>query len=157
MPAYPWENEPDAVDFVLHGLPCAIRRGPGGHLCGYVGVPKGHALHGVQYDEELPNGTSLMLLVRVHGGLTYSAATVPLESKDGHWWFGFDCAHLGDKVPHFGDTRGGTYRTVQYVAQECDKLASQLAAMGKRTIMSRLKSAFRLRRNESTSRARRRH
>lgn len=50
------------------------------------------------------------------------------------WWFGFDCAHLGDLAPTilqyrrealriFGDD---VYRNVAYVAQECQHLAQQL-------------------------------
>lgn len=34
--------------------------------------------------------------VDVHGGLTFSKLE-PCEHSDGvGWWFGFDCAHLGD-------------------------------------------------------------
>lgn len=48
-----WNFEPDELDFAdeATGLTCAMRRGPGGHWCGYVAVPTGHPLHGVGYGE----------------------------------------------------------------------------------------------------------
>lgn len=47
----PWENEPDKLDFEASGLTCALRRGPGGHWCGYVAIPEGHPWHGKGYDD----------------------------------------------------------------------------------------------------------
>lgn len=37
----PWQDEPDKKQWrdPETGLPCLIVRGPGGALCGYVGVP----------------------------------------------------------------------------------------------------------------------
>lgn len=95
-----------------------------GHRCGYVGVPKGHPLHGVAYNESTPHlgklpddekvghrGIITLLLLSVdgeqnrpdvifdvHGSLTYSDhnATYPVINTEGTWWFGFDCAHAGD-------------------------------------------------------------
>jgi hypothetical protein len=82
--------------------------------------------------------------IDVHGGLTYA------DEKDGDWFFGFDCAHLGDLCPQMnallhrihidqGDTRGwdehkalfknNVYRTVDYVRDECADLAQQLKAL----------------------------
>ena len=88
-----------------------------GHRCGYVGVPEGHPLHGVSYNEHTPNvrpvGAAepfgkrgilslltadmehqrLDIIFDVHGSLTFSNTR-----KDGGalWWFGFDCAHSDD-------------------------------------------------------------
>jgi len=101
----PWHEEPDRVDFEHVGFPCTVlRHSTNGHLCGYVAVPPGHPLHGVEYDspsealrqrlerrENEPLGDTpgmgvMISLLRgeleprpdvalnVHGGLTYSAA-----------------------------------------------------------------------------------
>lgn len=83
--------------------------------------------------------------LNVHGGITYSekcAGRVCHVPRDGMpadvWWFGFDCAHAGDFSP--GMTRfrwqyglssaGGTYRTVEFVQDECRSLAEQLREIG---------------------------
>lgn len=122
-----WESEPDRLEWDHAGLKCAIRRGPMGHLCGYVGVPEGHVLHGVSYSspssalaealkamgskpapDRFPVHLGLLagkleaspeVVLDVHGGLTYSDNHVPLDKPDGAWWFGFDCAHAGDLSP----------------------------------------------------------
>lgn len=60
----------------------------------------------------------------------------PGES-DAVWWFGFDCAHSGDACPGmsmysqrgFGDD---AYKNVEYVTDECRKLAVQLLARADR-------------------------
>lgn len=43
--------EPDALDFTAYGLACAMRRGPGGHWCGYVGIPEDHPWFGKSYSD----------------------------------------------------------------------------------------------------------
>lgn len=83
--------------------------------------------------------------VEVHGGLTYSATcnghichTPEPGEPDNVWWFGFDCAHAGDKCPSIYATasksyrrtfRDEEYRDVAYVQAECAGLAKQLAAI----------------------------
>lgn len=49
-----WQNEPDKVQWVdaATGLDCLIVRNNGGALCGYVGVPEAHPLHGISYNED---------------------------------------------------------------------------------------------------------
>ena len=63
---------------------------------GYVIMPKGHKLHGVDYND---------INVEVHGGLTYSELITKqmleeaggLTSDDlGCWIIGFDTCHAGD-------------------------------------------------------------
>lgn len=134
----PWDNEPNRIYWVHErtGLPCLIKRGPMGALCGYVGVPAGHPLHGAFYDH---------VDVNVHGGLTYSEACdgdpvdgichlpAPGQPDDDVWWLGFDCARYRDVVPglsHAGFSGLGdeTYKDVAYVRQEVLNLACQLAA-----------------------------
>lgn len=38
-------------DFIAHGLRCVVLAGSVGHRYGYVGLPKGHPLHGLSYSE----------------------------------------------------------------------------------------------------------
>lgn len=97
----------------------------GSHRCGYVEVPVGHPLHGVDYGEEsaaltvdpemsLGKRSPILALTAavdasdrvlrrspdvafdVHGGLTYSGLGDGYPATGGGWWFGFDCAHDGD-------------------------------------------------------------
>lgn len=52
-----------------------------------------------------------------HGGITYGD-----REK-----VGFDCAHLGDWVPQFGDIiPQGTYRTFEFVKDVCERMADKL-------------------------------
>jgi hypothetical protein len=153
LPEGPWTTEPDHIEWrdEATGLPCIIRRGPSGALCGYVAVPPGHPWHGIGYSgctqpaaehkddycyEHAPD-------VNVHGGLTYadSCSGEPGEGichkaaegePDDVWWFGFDCAHLHDLSPAYGGLEGcdEVYRDVAYVRAEVTDLARQLAAVG---------------------------
>jgi len=53
----------------------------------------------------------------VIGGLTYSGGgDYPFLAI--LWWFGFDCAHLGDRE---------NPKSLEYVEKECESLAKQLA------------------------------
>lgn len=133
-PHGPWNNEPDKIQWQdeATGLPCLIVRGPSGALCGYVGVPEGHPLHGRDYDD---------VDIDVHGGLSFASACQadtpedhgvchrPSPGEPDHvWWLGFDCAHAGDFCPRHDRLRfqGDEYRDVAYVRQECQSLARQL-------------------------------
>lgn len=140
----PWDDEPDRVDFRAHGFPCFVNRNRFGSWCGYVGVPVGHPYYGEDYDD---------LDVVVHGGLTYASkcqgdlchTPEPGESDD-VWWLGFDCGHAWDKSPGMDATlrKVGVdpvaleasdfrmaYRTLEYVREETENLAEQLAAKAK--------------------------
>lgn len=81
-----------------------------GHWCGYLYLPRGHPWH----------GTTNELDVDVHGGITYAN----LE-PDRTWCIGFDCAHLGDRVPCMDSRPGETYRDLDFVKHELHKLAEQ--------------------------------
>lgn len=91
-----------------------------GHRCGYVRIPKGHKIYGMDYSSQTPikmkdmpknepvgkrgvipmviqamggkKNISLDCLFDVHGGITFANK---LQKYRG-WWIGFDCAHLGD-------------------------------------------------------------
>jgi hypothetical protein len=130
----PWQDEPDRWEGEAGGFPLLATRGPGGHWCGYVAVPPGHPWHGKDYND---------VPMEAHGGLTYADACQgkichipkPGESDD-VWWFGFDCAHLGDYAPKFDLDRRrygvsrphDTYRTLAYVQQQCRQMAEQAKA-----------------------------
>ncbi len=130
-----WDNEPDKLQFrTNNGMPALIVRNHAGALCGYVGVPKGHPLYEVHYDEAP---------VEVHGGLTFSnkchgaICHVPEPGEpDDVWWLGFDCYHAGDYAPtmnkyptlyaDLATGRAGVYRDLAYVKEQCERLSEQL-------------------------------
>lgn len=119
----PWTAEPDKVQWADAGtgLPCLARRAFYGHWCGYVGLPPGHPLYGLDRDAcaVRPDPCARRdcahcpaALLDVHGGLTYSGACEPLEDEalslchrpspgepDQVWWLGWDCAHADDYSP----------------------------------------------------------
>lgn len=113
---------------------CIKLKGTGGkwrHRCGYVGVPADNPLHGKDYDEEP------LAYMDVHGGLTYANGKDNYPVAGYEWWFGFDCAHAGDKnIDEYIPKKlyVGTYgivRDEQFVINECEKLAEQLIALTK--------------------------
>lgn len=156
----PWKAEPDEEVFEAHGLKCKVRRVTGlGHLCGYVGVPESHPWFGKSYSDSVPasrellerpididktgainllcakepteEATDIVLLIDVHGGLTY--AENGIAELKGLWVFGFDCAHAGDLTPdtalRYGMFANDVYRDFPYVKGETESLARQLAAI----------------------------
>jgi hypothetical protein len=147
-PAGPWDGEPDKVQWPdeTTGLPClAVRNLHFGHWCGYVGLSPDHPMYGKGYSDE---GVDFA----VHGGLTFADKCRPGENEaegichtpapgepDHVWWFGFDCAHIGDRWPRdeMHGLRGGiwsagpheSYRTLAYVQRQCVDLAAQVASV----------------------------
>ena len=141
----PWVDEPDKVQWQdkATGLPCLARRGQFGGLCGYVGVSPGHPAYGKRYND---------VYVDVHGGLTYAAKCshgeedksichIPGDGEpDDVWWLGFDCGHYMDFSPGLVPVDHPTlglgklssfekleYRTLDFVQNECRRLAKQLS------------------------------
>jgi hypothetical protein len=134
----PWENDIRLVLFMepTTKYKCLIRRVrsvnvTAGHLCGYVIIPKNHQYYNTSIDY---NCFSL----EVHGGITYSDFMDDIEIEgEKPFCIGFDCAHSGDLMPNY-DTEltkglyeamisaGCVYRNVEYVKNECVKLAKQL-------------------------------
>lgn len=140
---------------------CKKRGDRRSHRCGYVQVPEGHPLHGIEYSAPMTaipkeaaenaklgkKGAILAFTAGVnaldgetirrspdvvfdcHGGLTYSGGDGYPAS--GGWWFGFDCHHSGDgeidPAPEW--PMRGEVRELDYVADECESLASQIVAM----------------------------
>lgn len=138
----PWEDEPDRVDWTTKaGFPAQIYRSKVGSLCGYVGLPKGHPLHGEPHEK--------MRHLRAHGGVNYVTPSRPDDGEPADlWWVGFDCGHAHDVSPamHVRMTRvlgvlanasrpqdegfEWRYRDVAYVTEVCERLARQLAEEG---------------------------
>ena len=114
----PWQSEPDKMQWIDEGtdLDCLIVRGPGGSLCGYVGVMDGHLLFETAYNDDK------FYDLDVHGGVTFTdlcqeqkkehgVCHVPAAGRSDHvWWIGFDCAHAWDYSPKFDkDMPGSAY------------------------------------------------
>lgn len=129
----PWQQEPDKKQWLdeATGLPCLIVRHPEmGHLCGYVGVSKGHPWFEKGYDD---------VEASVHYGLTYAhhcaeniCHVVEEGEDDNVWWLGFDCAHCDDRsmlTNRYKDLRPlGTYKDMAFVEAGCRSLAQQAKA-----------------------------
>ena len=127
-PAYPAAGVTEFWTDDATGLPCMAVVNSMQAWCGYVGVPKSHALYGFNYTADQ------LEYVRVHGGLTFAGTHV--DKDDATWWYGFDCGHAGDVVPGIPVLGAATplpwggvseYRDLDYVRGECTDLASQLA------------------------------
>ena len=118
----PWENEPDRLEGCYRGYRWLIVRVPGlGHLCGYVGIPAGHRLFGVDRDNAAMD-------FNCHGGITWSSGGDD-HRPDNYWWIGFDCGHHGDLSPmaaKFLKPYNEEYRTIQYVEHEIRSLIDQI-------------------------------
>jgi hypothetical protein len=136
-----WNDEPNRLNWKHAGLDCMIvRHTTSLHLCGYVGVPPTHPAFGKDYDAVCVIGEDGEEYPDIHGGLTYAKACNDAichiaEDEDKTWWFGFDCAHSGDTSPSslkYSDrpSRGGewgeTYKTIDFVRFQTNKLAEQL-------------------------------
>lgn len=129
-PAGQWDDEPDLVVGVDEesGLTCVAIRNSLGAWCGYVLVPSGHRYFGQGYRDIEESGE----YPDIHGGITFSGV---LPDHPGTWALGFDCSHSEDYSPSYAAilTMAGTvplpfiegteYRTLDFVKQECAKLA----------------------------------
>lgn len=168
-PPGPWSGEPDSLEWKDErtGLKCRIKRNKVlGNLCGYVGVPPGHAFFGwgaedkIKFQRDLVGphrigkdigiidaflfGTGdggktgtvpLAFALPAHGGVNYSGSHSTDDGDEpGLWWFGFDCGHAGDVAPalvRYGID--GEYRTIEYVKDQCAKLAFVLRKLERAT------------------------
>ena len=136
------------------GMPAVVVMydGPTAHRCGYVGVPKEHALYGVGYGDEcvllpfsdLDNQTIgkrgiLPIILRVgiggqqentspdvyfdvHGSITFVDTWAELDPPGPDARWWF-----GFDCAHAGDTIGNC--SLSYCIDECESLARQLAAV----------------------------
>lgn len=133
----PWRLEPDQMLWIdqVTGYQClVIRSEVTGALCGYVGVTESHPLFGKGYED----CEDSLNQFDAHGGLTFAgtrnhdldraAKNTDDLSWCQFWWFGFDCSHSWDHLPRltFAGDGPDNYRTIEYVAAECGKLAASL-------------------------------
>lgn len=121
----PWDEEKDTYIWTDEGTGyyCLIRRNSLGALCGYVGIPKKHPLFD---DEEDYYGFDC------HGGVTYTGKSTNEITNEEVRLIGFDCAHLGDRLPHrlgFMMRSEDTYCDVNYVMENVTDLAKQLGEL----------------------------
>ncbi len=152
----PWQAEPDRVEWEHAGLPClALRNENFGVWCGYAAVAPGHPLHGKDHgDVEVSVHGGLTYANRCDGD---RICHVPKPGEaDDVWWFGFDCGHCFDFMPAFAARHAllleplprqqaydhnaavnassrlyvDVYRTLNYVQDETNALAEQLAKLG---------------------------
>lgn len=75
----PWSAEADKVSWIDPdtGLPCIMRRGDDGALCGFVGVGPDHPFAGVG-EEALPHDPPIV----VHGGIDYASPCEEYEPQE---------------------------------------------------------------------------
>lgn len=123
----PWEDEVDYLDGEFSGMKYEVRRNlDTGSLCGYVVVPPGNLFNKAEdYDD------ALLKNIDIHGGWTYGE-----REENGDLTLGFDCAHSGDLVPMMAMMRDeimqnlqlaeDTYRTTEYVEDQCKRACWQL-------------------------------
>jgi len=121
------EAEGLQYEFKEQGFRCVIMRGPMLQWNGYVGIPENHPLYGYNYFQKREEGAPEELL-EVHGGITYSADSLPGFLLDGLWYFGFDCGHYCDYLPLIllTDRNLTDYKTRSFVEAETRRLARQL-------------------------------
>lgn len=121
----PWLDEPNKMEFEHCGLKCKILRVMTmGYLCGYVGIPETHNHYKKGYDY-----LNKIDELEVHGGLTFSDK---MNDEDGLWYFGFDAAHAFDLMPFARiNSERDTYKDMNYMKKECEKLAEFLAKVEK--------------------------
>ena len=87
---------------------------------GYVAIPKGHPLHGIDYDKI----HDLIPDLTVNGGLTFSDNADNLnwdelpEKSEGSWVVGFDTLHIYDTLDKWSK---------EAVMEEAERLKNQLS------------------------------
>lgn len=95
-----WQNEPDIVEWRLEGVPypLLIVRGRVGCLCGYVGIPEGHALHGMWSGDRV-RFTWSDLPEEINSAQGCSRIFTPTGEPPMCWWLGFHCGAMGELMP----------------------------------------------------------
>ena len=82
-----WGDNRTEREFEESGLQCCTRTHELGHRCGYVALPKGHPLFGVNLLDLLDLDSEALDEVDVDGGVTFAKGT------DDMWILGWDAAH----------------------------------------------------------------
>jgi len=125
----PWFNE-ILWDSKIHehaGIKFRIMRMSWGTWNGYVFLPKGHVFHGKNMNDKAIED------LKVHGGVTYTAAGGGICSNDNDWILGFDTNHIYDfspdnRIRNFNIFLDGckNYKTHAYVVQETKNLIDSI-------------------------------
>ena len=121
----PWETEIVPHSFEHAGLTCHVLRNFNKALCGYVKIPEGHPLFGVEYNQAVPESLEAVAraveggklgkrsivclviggysgdLIDVHGSVTFSGKIGEDSFLPKGFWWGFDCAHSRDFAPAY--------------------------------------------------------
>lgn len=115
-------------DFIECGFRCVVVGHTMGHRCGYLAIPQGHELYGVEYDN---------INVEVHGGLTYSNESdeysYPVATDEKVWWIGFDCAHFGD---------GKDYKLIENIISRIDNEEAKQEALNTYHTIRRIEERY---------------
>lgn len=147
-------DEGESHNFRHAELACFIRRSRIGTWCGYVALPPSRLLKRlVKYDRmQMPHQDRkaragfllkmrnppyrhrLLRKIEVHGGLTFfgKLRDLPGGRGDRRVILGFDCAHLNDYIPVYGNKIKqpfAAYRTKEFVINETKRLAEQIRAV----------------------------
>ena len=110
------------------------------HLCGYVRLPPNHFLYKYSnLSSKYKAFSKLDKILTVHGGVTFFYHLNPFQTTiltENDYFIGFDCARGRDIQPGDWmtfrddddqvDEDNCTYRTFDYVKNECKSLAKQI-------------------------------
>lgn len=108
--------------FTSNGFACVVATVRASHRCGYIAVPEDHVATTIGNHEDIP--------VKVHGGLTFGPREElgGVEVDEPVRWYGFDCAHAGDKIKFStGFETDGKDWTPEDVKEELEDLAEQMS------------------------------
>jgi hypothetical protein len=121
-----------------------------GNINGYVAVNENSAYFKLPHynnDNKVSDAQEIINNIKVHGGLTYSGNMNMADNSTLKWCFGFDTAHWGDAfnkemtIEHLCENQNdidlinkymsipmhdGVFRDLDYVENQCEKLAEQL-------------------------------
>jgi hypothetical protein len=150
-----WRNEPNELEFEYKGYKCLILRGPVGALNGYVFIPDGHKLYGKLYNDQMNENFDVHGGLTYSGNLkgqdkwaigfdcAHLGDIAPL-SLDREWFYKdkldkatdeekdkasqiFDALEILYKIyPTSCNTNIDTYKNIDFVKKECEKLVDQL-------------------------------
>lgn len=95
-----WQDEPDIVEWRAPGIPypLLIVRGRTGCLCGYVGLPKGHPLHGM-WQGDRTRFTWSESPEEINAAFQCGGVYVPTGEPPTCWWLGFHCGAMHELMP----------------------------------------------------------
>jgi len=83
-----YPNSKIVKEWIEDGIKIVILACRGSHFTAYFGIPKDHPLAGFDYDD---------IPLKIHGGLTYGREGSKIFPT-GYFFYGWDYAHLGDRV-----------------------------------------------------------